>query len=86
MKLRSEFILHEDEQEGFLIPSGKANFSGVIRGNKSFNSIVKLLQNDTTEAEIISAMREKYDAPEGIIERDVKKVIDNLREIGAVID
>ena len=39
-----------------------------------------------TEDEIVKSMREKYNAPDGVIERDVKKVLDNLHEIGALID
>ena len=86
MKLNNNFISHEDGNETFVIPSGKANFSGVIRGNKTFGSVIELLQKNTTEAEIIEAMCKKYDAPEDVIRRDVKKVIENLREIGAIID
>ena len=86
MKLNNDFISHEDGNETFVIPSGKADFSGVVRGNKTFGNIVELLQNDITEAEIVQSMLEKYDASQDVIERDVKKVIENLREIGAIID
>lgn len=86
MKLNNEFISHEEGNETFVIPSGKANFSGVVRGNKTFGNVVELLQNDITEAEIVRIMLEKYDASQDVIERDVKKVIENLREIGAIID
>lgn len=86
MKLNNDFISHEDGNESFVIPSGKADFSGVVRGNKTFGNIVELLQNDITEAEIVQSMLEKYDASQDVIERDVKKVIENLREIGAIID
>ena len=86
MKLNNEFISHEEGNETFVIPSGKANFSGVVRGNKTFRNVVELLQNDITEAEIVRIMLEKYDASQDVIERDVKKVIENLREIGAIID
>ena len=86
MKLKHEFLLHTDGEDTFLIPSGSADFSGVGRGNKTLNDILECLQEDVTEDEIVKSIREKYDAPDGIIERDVKKVLDNLREIGALID
>ena len=86
MKLNNDFILHNDGNKTFLIPTGNAKFSGVVRGNKTFNDVVELLKNDSTEEKIIQTMREKYDAPEGIIERDVKKILANLHEIGAIID
>lgn len=86
MRLRNEFILHTDKNGTFLIPSGEADFSGVVRGNSSFEHIVNLLKEDTTEEEIVKNMTQKYDAPKEIIERDVKKVVENLHEIGAIID
>ena len=86
MRLKKEFLLHTDGKDTFLIPSGTASFSGVVRGNKTLNDILELLQKDVTEDEIVKSIREKYDAPDGIIERDVKKVLDSLHEIGALID
>ena len=86
MRLKNEFLTHTDGKDTFLVPSGGADFSGVVRGNKSFNNILELLQKNITEDEIVKSMREKYNAPNGVIERDVKKVLDNLHEIGALID
>ena len=85
MKLRSEFLSHENNGESYLVPSVNAKFSGVVKGNKTFGKILGLLQEDTTEQQIIDALRREYsDAPEGIIERDVHKALENLRNIGAV--
>ena len=86
MKLNNDFILHKDADKTFLIPTGNAKFSGVVRGNKTFNDVVELLKDDITEEKIIQTMHEKYDAPDGINERDVKKILANLHEIGAIID
>ena len=85
MKLSSDFLYHESSGEVYLVPTGKANFSGVVKGNKTFGEILGLLREDTTEQEIINTLRKEYsDAPEGMIERDVKKALENLRSIGAV--
>ena len=46
--------------------------------------VADLLKDDTTEQDIITAMRAKYDAPAGVIERDVRKALDIFREIGAL--
>lgn len=86
MKLCGDFLRHESSGETFLVPSGSAKFSGIIRGNKTLNLILTLLEHDTTQDEIIKTLRSEYSAPEGIIERDVQKVIDNLRETGALIE
>ncbi len=84
MKLKSEFIYHDTGSESILVPVGGAGFSGVVRGNKTLGTILKLLQQETSEAGIIAAMCEQYDAPEETIAADVHRALDELRKIGAV--
>ncbi|MBQ7592888.1 MAG: PqqD family protein [Synergistaceae bacterium] len=84
MKLSKDFITHNTGNDLIIVPSGKAKFSGVIKGNSTLAFIVELLKNDTTEAEIVNAIREKFDAPAEVIERDVKHALDELRKTGAL--
>lgn len=84
MKLKKDFIPHRSKGEVMLIATGEAKFSGLVRGNELFGEVLELLKNDTTEADIVKAMRETYDAPEGKIEEDVHKVITELTKIGAI--
>ena len=84
MKLKKDFITHDTGTESMLVPTGKAAFSGLVRGNRTFGAIVELLKEDTSEAEVIAAMKARYDAPEEIIARDVRKILTELREIGAI--
>ena len=84
MKLRKEFITHNTESESLLVPAGGAGWSGLVRGNKTLGAILELLQTDTTEEAIITAMKARFDAPEEIIIRDVKKALSELRKIGAL--
>ena len=84
MKLNKDFILHVSEGETMLVPTGKAKFSGVIRGNKTLGAVLELLREDTTEAEIVAAMKKRFDAPEDVIARDVRKAVDSLLKIGAI--
>ncbi len=86
MKLHSEFLSHENNGEAYLVPSVKVPFAGVVRGNKTLGMILELLRNDTTEQEIVNAIRKDYDAPEGVVERDVHTAIENLRSVGAIVD
>lgn len=86
MKLSKDFILHISDGEAVLVPTGKAKFSGVVRGNKTLGAVLELLQGETTEARIIQALRERFDAPEDVIARDVKKAVEGLRKIGAVTE
>ena len=84
MKLNKEFLLHNTGGESILVPTGNAGFSGVVRGNKTLGAVLELLKEDTTEAEMVAALKSRFDAPEGAVERDVQKALSELRKIGAL--
>ena len=84
MKLKKEFITHDTGTESLLVPTGSAGWSGLVKGNRTLGVILSLLKEDTTEDAVISAMKARYDAPEEIIARDVRKALDELRKIGAL--
>ena len=84
MKLNKDFLLHNTDGETILVPAGNAGFSGVVRGNKTLGAVLELLKADTTQAEVIAAMKERFDAPDGAIEADVEKILLELRQIGAL--
>lgn len=84
MRLKKEFIVHDTGKESVLVPTGAAGWSGVMHGNRILGAILALLQEDTTEPDVVAAMRERFDAPDGVIERDVAHVISELRSIGAL--
>ena len=84
MKLNKDFILHIADGETVLVPTGKATFSGVVRGNKTLGVVLELLRDNTTEEKLVAAMKARFDAPEEIISRDVKKALEGLRKIGAI--
>lgn len=85
MKLKKEFIPHDTGKESLLLPTGSAGFAGLVKGNRTLGVILEYLRNDDlTESEIIAAMKERFDAPEGVIARDVRKAIAELRRIGAL--
>ena len=76
MKLKSDFITHNSADESYLVPTSGAEFSGIVKGNKTLGTIVELLKEE--------AMKERFEAPEGAIERDVDRVISELQKIGAL--
>ena len=84
MKLKKGFITHDTGTESLLVPVGGAGWSGVVRGNKTLGAILDILKGNTTEAAIIAAMKARFDAPEDVIIRDVKKALSELRKIGAL--
>jgi hypothetical protein len=84
MKLKAEFLSHNSAGESYLVPTADAAFSGMVKGNKTLGAIIEYLKEDTTEEQIVEAMRSRFDAPEGAIERDVKRVIEELQKIDAL--
>ena len=84
MKLNESFLIHTAGDETVLVPVGGSAFSGIVRGNKTLGAVLGLLRNETTEAAIVAAMRARFDASEGAVERDVAKVLSELRAIGAL--
>ena len=84
MKLKESFISYDSDKESFLVPTGAADFAGVVKGNKTLGVIVELLKSETTEVGIIDAMCERFEAPRELIARDVKIAVENLRKIGAL--
>jgi len=84
MRLNKNFLIHNTEGETILIPTGNADFSGVVRGNKTLGAILELLRTGATEKEIIAGLKTGFDAPEGAVEADVARALAELRKIGAV--
>ncbi|MBO5909066.1 MAG: PqqD family protein [Clostridia bacterium] len=85
MKLKKEFITHNTGDEQLMICVG-GNFNGMVRSNSTAAKIIELLSEETTEEKIVDAMLEIYEAERDRIEKDVNKVITDLRKIGAIDD
>ena len=83
MKLKSSFITHASGNEQIMV-SVDGSFSGMVRSNSTAAEIINLLSSEITEEAIVDAMLERYDAEREIIARDVKRVLDSLRSIGAL--
>ena len=84
MKLKKDFIVHDTGKEVMLVATGKAKFSGLVKGNAMLGKVLELLKSNTTEKQIVAKLRAQYDAPEGKIERDVRNVLTELKKIGAL--
>ena len=84
MKLDPKYLIHSTGSETLLVPTGNADFAGVVRGNRTLGAILELLKDGTTETELVAALRSRFDAPEGAVERDVARALSELRRIGAI--
>ena len=84
MRLKREYIARTAGEEALLVPAGGTGFAGMVRGNKTLGAILELLREETSEEQIVEAMKSRFDAPEETIARDVKKALAELRKIGAI--
>ena len=84
MKLKREFIAHSGAGESLLVPSGGAEFVGIVRGNQTLGAILELLQAETDEASVVRAMCAKFNGDRDLIAGDVHRAIEALRGIGAL--
>ena len=86
MRLKDEFLTHTSGGEAYLVPSGNLAFRGLVKGNETLGEVIGFLKTDTTETQIVKNLRKKYDAPAGTIEFDVRKAVEVLRSVGALIE
>ena len=84
MRLKDEFVVHDTGSEIVIVGTGNSGFSGVVRGNHTLGDILEILAEDVSEDQIVAKMKERFDAPDGMIERDVSRAISELRGIGAI--
>ena len=61
MKLNKNFLVHKTGSEVVVVPTGDADFSGIIRGNESLSIILEYLKDDVTLEEIISGIKKTYE-------------------------
>ena len=86
MKLNSGFLSHDDGEQKLLVSTGATSFSGLVRSNATAGFIISCLENETTEEEIVAKMLDKWAVPEETARRDVRRIVDQLRGIGAIDD
>lgn len=86
MKLKPGFITHNVGKEQMMVAAGPAakQFHGLVRSNETAAFIVNCLKQETTEEAIVDAMLEQYEAPRETVAQDVHRVVEQLRQIGAL--
>ena len=45
---------------------------------------LEMLQEEITQEEIVTRLRERFEAEDGVIEKDVESTLADLRSIGAI--
>lgn len=86
MKLCDGFITYTTNGEQIMVAAGNAaqRFRGMVRSNATAAFIIDCLAQEITQEALVEKMFEKYDAPRALIEQDVQRVLDALRQIGAL--
>ena len=86
MKLHNGFITYNSGSEQIMVAAGAASdvFRGMVRSNETAAFIIDCLAQEITLEELTDKLTQRYDAPREIISRDLGKVLDTLRSIGAL--
>lgn len=80
MKIEKEFVLREIAGDYVIIPIGKTvlEFNGMATINEVGVFLWKLLQEETTEDELVEKLLEEYEVDEATAGKDVAEFIDML--------
>ena len=85
MKLNPNFLTHTTNGENYMIPTAEAKFKGMVKSNETAAFIIECLKNDTTEDEIVDKLLTEFSgADRETVKRDVSRVIEQLKGIGAI--
>lgn len=84
MKLKSGFIMQDIDGEHLVVATDEAakQFSGLIRNNETADFIYRLLKEEQTEASLVEAVCQAYDAPRVRVEEDVRRLVGQMRDAG----
>ena len=64
--------------------SAGGSFNGMVRSNSTAAAIIDLLKTETTRDGIVDAMLAVYEVERDVLTADVDRVLDTLRQIGAI--
>ena len=84
MKLKEGFVTYNAEDTHMMVSMGKTEFSGIVRSNETAAFIVEQLKTEVTEETLILSLMYKYSIDKNTAQRGVHKVLDTLRNIGAI--
>ena len=87
MKLKDAYVSYQAREDETLVVATGAEakkFKGLLRANEAASFILKCLAQDTTEQEILEAMKNEYNAPEPVLKEDLDRILELLRAVGAI--
>ncbi len=84
MKLKCNFDFVELDGQFMAIPEDKDAFPNMLRLNETAAEILKLLENETTEAQVVEEILKSYKGEKEEIENYVHSYIESLNEMGVI--
>ena len=88
MKVSEDYIMREIAGEYILVPMGAAaaNFNGLISMNETGKFVVEQLSREHHLSELVERMIEEYDVSRENAQADLERFLQQLREIGALVE
>ena len=86
MKIKDGFITRKIGDTNYAVSFDENSpiGNGMIRLSDSAFFIWQMLEEGTTEEEILSSMKESFDAEEDILRRDISAFVSKLSELGII--
>lgn len=87
MKIVDGFVLKNIADTNVVVPLGSntVSFRSVISLNDTGAFLWKLLEKDTTEEELLSAMLKEYDIDEQTAKSDINEFLANMKQANLLI-
>lgn len=84
MKVKDGFMLREVAGHWVALPLAEhvVEFNGIMSLSESGAMIWRMMEQEVTEDQIVSAIKAEYDADEATIRKDVKEFIEAMKEKG----
>lgn len=84
MKIEKDFVLREIAGEYIIVPTGNTalDFNGLITVNEVGLFLWKILEEGTTEEELLTKTLAEYDVEEETAKRDIREFLDELKSGG----
>lgn len=88
MKRNPDFVVTDVAGSHILVPVGKAavNFNSIISLNEMGLTVWDMLENETSEEEVLQKILAEYEVTEDRARADVERFIGKLRESGCIED
>lgn len=86
MKIKDGYILKKVAGENIVIATGEArlSFNGIITFNEVGAEVFERLDGTRTLSQIVDEIASIYNAPRQVIEADIKKLIEKMKNQGLI--